>query len=259
MPSKSKHAPRLARTVLGGLRLQSANRDAWWRKAWIAWLESLHMGARLGRGRSYAQLGQIRELTLEAGCLRAIVQGAERDPYHLSIHLPPLPDAPLRALLHEHPLLTAQLMANTFPLALYEHLRQAGFDLFPVGKTGVTFRCSCRDWARPCKHLAAALCLFADAIAAEPALLFRFRGVTLPEAPPDLTPTRLSQDALLALHPSADAAAVPRRLGSLPYWRGEEDLKKTLSHAYHRAHERALKALESFSADLRFPEDHPPA
>jgi uncharacterized Zn finger protein len=47
-----------------------------------------------------------------------------------------------------------------------------------------------------------------------------------------------------------------KRLGALPYWRGSEDLKKTLEAAYQRAHQKALLALENF-ADLRLPEDHP--
>ena len=63
---------------------------------------------------------------------------------------------------------------------------------------------------------------------------------------------------LLCLHPSADGGAVPRRLGALPYWRGEEPFTKTLEGAYRRAQTKALAAQED-AADFRFPEDFPPA
>lgn len=255
----SRHQPRVPLTVYGGLRLQGSNRGAWWRKAWIAWLERLQMGARLGRGRNYAQRGQVQTLEVQPGVLRARVQGMEREPYRVEMRWEPLPSEPVVSLLRASPVLAAQLAANCLPVSFDQAIRQLGFSLFPEGREGVSFRCTCRDWARPCKHLAAAFCLFADVIASEPQVLLRLRGIPVVEPEPDCTPTHLPLVDLLALRPATNAAAVPRRLGSLPYWRGEEGLRKTLEVAYRRAHERALTALETAAADLRFPEDVPPA
>lgn len=253
---KKVYAPRLAKTVHGGLRPQGSHREAWWRKRWMEWLEGLHMGARLGRGRNYAQLGQIRSLSVEPGRLVAEVQGAEREPYAVTVAMPPLDTAAVEAILSTRPFLAAQLVAHTLPFAFEEALSSIGESLFPKKRQEVTFHCTCKDWARPCKHLAAALCLFADAMAADPQLLLRFRGLILPEPPPNLTPQILPETYILSLNPSPDAASVPRRLGTLPYWRGTEDFRKTLESAYRRAHDKALVALEGF-ADLRFPEDYP--
>lgn len=255
--SKHSHAPRFAKTIHGGLRSQKGWRNVWWRKKWITWLEDLHMGARLGRGRNYAQLGQVQTLTIAPGEIQAVVQGAEATPYHLSIQMPPLPQKPILEILDTHPVLTAQLTAHTLPLSLEELIRKQGYSLFPEGKQSVRFLCTCKDWARPCKHLAAALCLFADAIAADPLLLLRFRGIPVSDELPTLKPKTVSPEEILALHPTRDPTAVPRRLGTLPYWHGAEDFRKTLEAAYSRAHSRALNALQSF-ADLRFPEDAPP-
>lgn len=255
--AKHAHAPRYAKTIPGGLRTQTGLRNLWWRKQWIAWLEDLHMGARLGRGRNYAQLGQIRDLTVSPGEIHAVVQGAEETPYRLSILLNPLPQEIILPLLDAHPLLTAQIAAHTLPLSLEELIRQQGLSLFPEGKKEIHFRCTCKDWARPCKHLAAALCLFADAIAADPSLLLRFRGIPFPDDLPILTPKILPPEDILALHPTTNPAAVPRRLGTLPYWHGSEDFRKTLESAYSRAHLRALAALQAPVVDLRFPEDIP--
>lgn len=255
----SRHQPRIPLAVYGGLRLQGNNRDAWWRKAWIAWLERLQMGARLGRGRNYAQRGQVQTLEVLPGVLRAQVQGMEREPYRVEMRWEPLPCEPVEAVLRASPVFAAQLAANRLPVAFDQAIRQLGFSLFPEGREGVIFRCNCRDWARPCKHLAAALCLFADVIASEPQVLLRLRGISVMEVEADCTPMLLPQRDVLSLRPITDGAAIPRRLGALPYWRGEEELRKTLEVAYHRAHERALTALEGLNADLRFPEDVPPA
>ncbi len=255
--SKKTYAPRLAKSVRGGLRPQGGHRDTWWRKRWVEWLEGLHMGARLGRGRNYAQLGQVRTFTLEPGKLQAEVQGAEREPYHIEIRMPPFETSAVEKLLAERPFLAAQLMAHTLPIAFEEALHSLEASLFPREPREVSFRCDCKDWARPCKHVAAVFCLFVDVIAADPHLLLRFRGLILPEPQPDLTPQIRPLEAIARLHPSTNATSVPRRLGALPYWRGEEDFRKTLENAYLRAHTKAISALEGV-ADLRFPEDHPP-
>lgn len=255
MSRPKAYAPRLAKTVRGGLRPQGGRRDAWWRRNLLAWLESLHMGARLGRGRNYAQQGQIKSLTVSPGLIKAEVQGAEATPYHVRIEMPPLPQDAVWALLSAKPILAAQLAAHALPIAFAEALRQNGLTLLPETRRDLTLHCDCKDWARPCKHLAAVLCLFADATAADPALLLRFRGILFPETTANLTPRLLPETEILRLHPSADAAAIPRRLGALPYWRGDEPFSKTLESAYHRAQDKALAA-QTHAADLRFPEDY---
>ena len=216
------------------------------------------MGARLGRGRSYAQSGQIRALTVEPGLIRAIVQGAERAPYQVSLEMTPLDAGAVGKILRERPMLAAQLAARNLPMAFDETLRRHGLTLLPQTREAMRLRCDCKDWARPCKHLAAVLCLFADATSADPALLLRFRGLLFPEPPEAPGPRAVPEAELLRLHPSADGGAVPRRLGALPYWRGEEPFTKTLEGAYRRAQAKALAAQED-AADFRFPEDFPPA
>ena len=254
--AKHVHAPRLARTVRGGLRPQGGRRDAWWRRRLMEWLEGLGMGARLGRGRNYAQMGQIRDLAIAPGRIEAVVQGAAPKPYRAAWEMPPLDAARVWAALRPRPMILAQVAAHGLPLAFEETLREAGMSLFPHARDDLAMRCECKDWARPCKHLAAVYCLFADAAAADPLLLLRFRGIVFPEAPPALRPRTVPEAEILRLHPSADAGLVPRRLGPLPYWRGDEPFTRTLETAYRRAQSKALAALDN-AADLRTPEDIP--
>lgn len=253
---KRNFAPRLAKTVRGGLRPQGGRRDAWWRRRLMEWLEGLRMGPRLGRGRNYAQQGQIRALTVRPGLIEAEVQGAEAAPYHVTLRMPPLEAARVWPLLRARPMTMARLAARGLPMALEEALGGAGMSLFPHARADLAMACNCKDWARPCKHLAAVFCLFADAAAADPSLLLRFRGIAFPETPPGLAPRTAPEAEILRLHPSSDAGLVPRRLGPLPYWRGEEPFAQTLEGAYRRAQGKALAALEG-AADFRFPEDAP--
>ncbi len=212
------------------------------------------MGARLGRGKNYAQLGQIRTFTVEPGCLTAEVQGVDPIPYSVSVQMEPIDSAALDSFLEKRPFLAAQLAAHHLPIAFEEGLHTLGTSLIPQTRKEVTFHCTCKDWARPCKHLAAALCLFADAMSSDPHLLLRFRGLIFPEATPALAPRIRPTETISHLHPIPNGAAIPKRLGTLPYWRGSEDFRKSLEAAYTRAHAKALTALEG-TADLRFPED----
>ena len=50
------------REAKGGIKAQSRRGgfgESWWAKRWIHVLESFNIGARLGRGRSYARNGQV--------------------------------------------------------------------------------------------------------------------------------------------------------------------------------------------------------
>ncbi len=256
MSKKKSYAPRFARAVQGGLRPQTGHRDAWWRKQWISWMEEMHLGARLGRGRNYAQQGQVKQLVVLPGEISAEVQGADATPYTLSAKMPVLDAEKVWHILHDMPICAAQVAARSLPVSLNEALLQHHLHLFPQTREDMQFHCTCKDWTRPCKHILAALCLFTDAIASDPLLLLRFRGIIFPDESPNLSPQVLPAEKILRLHPTPDAASVPRRLGTLPYWRGAEDFRKTFEGAYHRAHLKAVTAIDSI-VDLRFAEDAP--
>src|ERR1044072_3252043 len=78
------------REVKGGIKAQSKRGEFgsnWWAKRWIAVLESFDIGARLGRGRSYARGGQVVSITVQEGCVTAKVQGSRPQPYAVSIEV----------------------------------------------------------------------------------------------------------------------------------------------------------------------------
>src|SRR3990172_12480504 len=78
------------RQAKGGIKSQSKRGvfgESWWAKRWIGVLESFNIGARLGRGRSYARKGQVLSIRVEQGKVNAEVQGSRPKPYKVSIQV----------------------------------------------------------------------------------------------------------------------------------------------------------------------------
>src|SRR5437870_10155512 len=86
-PRFPRSTPRQAK---GGIKSQSkrgAFGTTWWAKRWIAVLESFDIGARLGRGRSYARKGQVLSIDVAKGKVKARVQGSQPRPYEVAVQV----------------------------------------------------------------------------------------------------------------------------------------------------------------------------
>ncbi|MGC4814676.1 SWIM zinc finger family protein [Micromonospora sp. DT228] len=170
------------RRVDGGLRARSARGAigrSWWSRRFLEVLESFALGTRLTRGRSYARAGQVLSLDIAPGRVSAVVQGSRPQPYQVSIGLRPFPAAlwsRIEAELAGQAFFSARLLAGDLPDELEELFVAAGAPLFPAGVDELTQRCNCPDFAVPCKHLAAAFYLLAEAFDADPFELLHWRG-----------------------------------------------------------------------------------
>lgn len=156
--------------------------STWWGRAWVEALEqraSLDPN-RLPRGRTYARTGAVGELEVRAGEVLAAVQGSRATPYRVRVRIRPFGlkewDRVLDALSSEigH---AAALLDGELPPEVAEDVGRAGLDLLP-GPGELQPRCSCPDWADPCKHSAAVCYLVADELDADPFRLFLLRGRT---------------------------------------------------------------------------------
>jgi len=137
---------------------------------------------RLPRGRHYAATGRVLEIAIEEETVRAAVQGTRRRPYEVTIRLRPFTRAEisrLKAAVAEDPALAAELALGKLPAEMLDLLAGHGLSLLPASWDDLQARCSCPDWANPCKHLAAVYYLLANEIDQNPFLLFKLRG--LPE------------------------------------------------------------------------------
>jgi hypothetical protein len=120
----------------------------------------------------------VGELEVRAGEIVAAVQGSRPKPYKVTVRVRRYSDQEwdrtLAALARQVGNLAA-LLDGEMPPGVADDLATAKIDLLPVAGE-VQPRCSCPDWADPCKHSAAVCYLVADTLDADPFLLFLMRG-----------------------------------------------------------------------------------
>jgi len=177
------HYPRsVPKPVKDGIKTKSRGGSigkTWWSKRWIGVLESFHMGARLGRGRSYARRGQVMSIDVQEGLVTAKVQGSQRTPYKIKIALKPLSQKDWNKVteaMAEQAIFVARLLAGEMPQNIEEAFEAARAPLFPKSSRELETECSCPDWANPCKHIAAVYYLLAEQFDDDPFLIFKLRG-----------------------------------------------------------------------------------
>jgi uncharacterized Zn finger protein len=244
-------------------------------------MEQFRLGARLGRGRNYAEAGQVAELTIEEGMVKAVVQGVKKDPYTSTIKFRTLSDAAKNQVVNElraNPVLIARLLVGDLPLEIENILRKAKCPLFPDRRDDLESRCNCPDWANPCKHLAAVYYLLGEEISKNPMLLLKLRGVSRSDifkegrksAKPEkaaeerkydtksehLYGDKIESDPDFGSEEKAGTnAPLIHRLGALPFWRGQDRFIDTLEHLYDRAAARGWKVWIGEPLDVRREEE----
>lgn len=242
---------------------------SWWAKRWIAVLESFDLGARLSRGKRYARGGQVLNIEVDRGLVVAEVQGSRKKPYGVVVAVQPLSDeqwALVGERLAGQALFAARLLAGEMPQDIETVFAEAGLSLFPNPVSDLRTQCSCPDWSNPCKHIAAVYYLLGEEFDRDPFLIFKLRGMEreglvgligphaglgiepepepvaalpaepLPTSPPDFWHAGpLPDDVFGEVRVPTLSAALPRRLGNFPFWRGETPLQSTLEAVYRQA------------------------
>lgn len=278
--------PSRPRAAEGGIVAESQRGGfgkSWWAKRWIAVLEGFRIGARLGRGRSYARSGQVLDVTVQKGRVTARVQGSRAKPYGVDIQVKPLTRAQwekVGAALSRQVLFAAKLLAGEMPQDIETAFAEARVSLFPERAGDLATDCSCPDWSNPCKHVAAVYYLLGEEFDRDPFLIFRLRGLEredlttllggaggastgepatglagaegsgaaapepLPAAPETFWGRRpADEDRVGPVSPPAVSAALLRRLGPFPFWRGQARPADTLEDVYRAAALRGLEIL----------------
>jgi uncharacterized Zn finger protein len=262
-------------------------------------LEGFNLGARLHRGRRYARRGQVLDVAIEAGRVRARVQGSRPDPYDVTIGVKRLSATDWKrvaAVFAREMRYAAKLLAGQMPEDVEAAFQAARLSLFPARQKDLETECSCPDWSNPCKHIAAVYYLLGEEFDRDPFLVFKLRGMTREElvrllgttarpararaaAPEEPKPAAAAPeplredvegfwrgaerpaDPLLDAQAPPAAAALLRRLGPLPFWRGALPLTEALEPVYARASSRGLDLLARLSGapGSRPEEDRPRA
>jgi uncharacterized Zn finger protein len=175
------------------------------------------MGTRLTRGRSYARQGQVLAIDIEAGIVKAQVQGSMPKPYKITIRLRPLSDQDWEKVtdaLASQAIFAARLLAGEMPANIEEAFGTVNLALFPTTQDDLRTDCSCPDWANPCKHIAAVYYILAERFDEDPFLIFKLRGRTQEQIIAALRAKRVETLSIEreVTDPGADAAEeiVPR-------------------------------------------------
>ncbi len=167
------------------------------------------------------------------------------------------------------------------PQDIEEVFKQAGVSLFPQTSRDLETDCSCPDWSNPCKHIAAVYYLLGEEFDRDPFLIFKLRGRTreeivgglkIPSSSLEAEEVRPPQNETLPESPAAfwQGAAIPedlcgevripqiqaalaKRLGNFPFWRGNERLMDVLERIYTSASNTGLEVL--LQADTLNPDE----
>jgi uncharacterized Zn finger protein len=151
---------------------------SFWGKAWCKHLDLMaDHDNRLPRGRSYVRNGSVCHLDIRRGEVEAFISGTQL--YTVTMRFAPLPGrhwerikkACKGKIANLLDLLQGKLSREVMALVSDP---QTG--LFP-GTDEITFSCSCPDWAKLCKHIAAVFYGIGCRLDEEPELLFLMRGV----------------------------------------------------------------------------------
>jgi uncharacterized Zn finger protein len=296
-----RFTPSRPKVAKGGIKSQSRRGqfgENWWAKRWIAVLESFNIGARLGRGRSYARSGQVLSIDIDKGLVKAKVQGSRSKPYDITIKVKPLPESDWKKLtraLSSQVIFAAKLLAGEMPQDIEQVFKDTGLSLFPDKQKDLDTNCSCPDWSNPCKHIAAVYYLLGEEFDRNPFLIFKLRGqdreellaglgeteektskarrkgksamAAVDEAAPSLPEPilpdvetfwnggDLSDDFLGEVQSPPVGASLLKRLGSFPFWRGNQMPLEALAAVYPKASQHGLDVLLGEVDDGKTPSD----
>lgn len=180
-PRYPKTSPRPVREGIKARRKGKIGGEAWWAERWIRVLESFgwEWSNRLHRGRSYARRGQVIGYEITPGMIAARVQGSRPTPYRVEIRVKQLSGRAwdqITDALNEQAVFAAKLLAGEMPLEIERAFKRAKTSLFPASARELEMRCSCPDWAVPCKHIAAVYYIVGEAFDRDPFLMFHLRG-----------------------------------------------------------------------------------
>ncbi|MDN5752006.1 MAG: DEAD/DEAH box helicase [Nitrosospira sp.] len=156
--------------------------QTWWGAQWLNALSQIDYDNRLPRGRSYANKGAVTKIEIQHGKIHAKVKGSRPRPYSAEIEVPAMPRQQAKALLDAlalDPVIISKMLNRELDPAVLERARMLKVAIFPARWSDLSMRCSCPDWAVPCKHLAAVIYLISREIDGNPFMVFALKGVDL--------------------------------------------------------------------------------
>jgi uncharacterized Zn finger protein len=174
----------------------------WWGKRFIESLETFSDDGRLGRGRSYARNGKILDYKINNGKITATVKGSinpyfgvYKEPrYKVSIKIQAISTTNWTKIIQQmvsKASIVSKLLLNEVPDNIESCFNHSQLKLLPKNTNDFDTRCSCPDYANPCKHIAGVCYLIASELDKDPFLLFELRGLSRKQLQKELSKSPL--------------------------------------------------------------------
>jgi uncharacterized Zn finger protein len=180
------------------------NVRTWWGKKYIEALEGFIDAGRLARGKGYANESRIKQWAMEGNCISAEIRGnanpyfgVYKEPlYQTRIELRPIDAGDWKEVIRQlgsQAAFISRLLLNEVPDNIEEPFEDLGLHLLPRNMKDLKTRCSCPDYANPCKHIAGLDYFIAAKLDQDPFLLFELRGLPRAELSRQLLETPLGR------------------------------------------------------------------
>lgn len=158
--------------------------NTWWGEKWLNSLTHIDYENRIPRGAAYARKEMVRELTIKGNQIKAKVAGSRPHPYSITIDVPPFTPEQVQEFVDkiiQYPILISRLLNRELAPSLLDLATLVGLNVFPLSWKDLQMKCSCPDWAVPCKHLAAVIYTMSKEIDNNPFLVFSMHNLDLVE------------------------------------------------------------------------------
>ena len=224
----------------------------WWGQHFLNALECFTDSSRLSRGRSYSSDNRIKKWSIEYGVVKADVRGnintyfgVYKEPtYKITVQMTTLSQAQWQKVIEklaERVSFISRLLLNEIPENIELAFEDANVQLLPKSYKDFIVKCSCPDYAVPCKHIAGVCFRLANQFDQNPFLLFEMRGLSPKELETELVKfplgkllanAKTAQDQPLEVVDSFYKRPVPielpNQISLMQFWQGEKILPKNV-------------------------------
>ncbi len=219
----------------------------WWGEVFLDVLAMSMDQGRLKRGRSYSGPDRLLEFSIAKGVAKATVRGninhhfgVYKEPrYNVTVKLRQFSSTDwnrISEMISGNAACLSQLLMNEMPTAIEDAFSESGESLLPRSKSDLVSKCSCPDWASPCKHVAGVYYKIASLLDRDPMLLFELRGLKFPALRKKLAGSPLGQALMDEQADDGGPFEIPAKRYTDPqgtpaagidlksYWRGDRPL-----------------------------------
>ncbi|BAY29413.1 hypothetical protein NIES2107_12560 [Nostoc carneum NIES-2107] len=224
----------------------------WWGDRFIQALEQFTDEGRLQRGRSYARGGKVLNFEVEKNKITAKVKGSvnpyfgvyKEPTYNISIEITPIAKnrwSEAIQKLSSKASIVSRLLINEVPENIENTFASLGLHLLPHSSKDFKTKCSCPDYANPCKHIAGVYYLVASQLDENPFLLFELRGLSKTELQAKLAESNLGKalseelntkeiplELSTSLYTKLEKQAIAQKPSVREFWLGTKRLPQTI-------------------------------